>query len=279
MTFADSALAVPRDAFEARGVENGLRMERELTVRQRRFAAGIAGGLSRGAAYQAAYPGINMKKSTLDSVAKKAAKKPRVKAEIERLTLELLPAPEDMRAIYAHGLAVIIQLSITAEDARVRLRAAEWLCSEAEKREKLEAVQPPNQNQLDEIFSELHALYQRGPIQEVVEVGNEEEPQGALCGEVLEPPGESSAVEALWNRKGVEEAATTANVALRAGCDKEAPEGEDLEMLEPLMNGTATAAEASIIAGLSGSAPTVKLEWEAIPGYFPRRLRLVQRRG
>jgi hypothetical protein len=40
-------------------------------------------------------------------------------------------------------------------------------------------------------------------------VSHEEEPGG----EVLEPPDESSAVEAQWNREGVEEAATTDSAA------------------------------------------------------------------
>jgi hypothetical protein len=59
---------------------------------------------------------------------------------------------------------VILQLSIASEDPRVRLRAAQWLCVEAEKREKLEAVQPSSQ--LDEILAELHDLYRRAPTQE-----------------------------------------------------------------------------------------------------------------
>jgi hypothetical protein len=113
-------------------------MERELTVRQRRFAAGVAGGLSRSAAYQAAYPGINMKKGTLDTTAKKLAKKPRVGAEIERLTLELLPPIQDLKQAYEHALSTIVRLTIDSPDERLRFDAARWLVAQYEKREELE---------------------------------------------------------------------------------------------------------------------------------------------
>jgi hypothetical protein len=112
-------------------------MERELTVRQRRFAAGIASGLTKSAAYRAAYTGTNMKKGTLDTVAKKAAKNPRVKAEIGRLTLEMLPRVEDMRAAYHHAFSTILKLTIDSQDDRLRFDAARWVRAEYEKRERL----------------------------------------------------------------------------------------------------------------------------------------------
>jgi hypothetical protein len=67
------------------------RMERELTVKQRRFAAGVASGLSKTKAYDLAYRGNNMKRSTSETAAKQFAKKTRVKAEIERRTWSCCP--------------------------------------------------------------------------------------------------------------------------------------------------------------------------------------------
>jgi hypothetical protein len=141
-------------------------MERELSVRQRRFAAGIAGGLSKSGAYLAAYPGINMKKGTLDTAAKKAAKNPRVKAEVERLTLELLPPVEDMRRAYDHAFSTIVRLTIDSTDARLRFDAARWVVAQCEKREELEEKQrvpagdavPVNR---ESIIQELRGLYRK----------------------------------------------------------------------------------------------------------------------
>jgi hypothetical protein len=255
-------------------------MSRKLNSRQMQFATNVAAGKSLVSAYREVYQPANAKAPSVYQNAKRSAKHPGIAARIRELQVELLPAPADMKAIYAHGLAVMIQLSITSEDARVRLRAAEWLCAEAEKREKLEAVQPRNQHQLDKIFSELHDLYRKAPTQEpLVEVVSDEEPERVPGGEVLEPPDESSAAEAPWNREGVEEAARTTDVLFPAGCTKEAFEGKDLEMPEPSTGHNATEAEAPIGAGFEGPAPEVKFELVAIPGRFPRQFRLQQRRG
>jgi hypothetical protein len=90
----------------------------------------------------------------------------------------------------------------SSEDARVRLRAAAWLCQEAEKREKLEAGRLLDQGdefQRDKIISELRDLYRKELpaepplVEEVDDVTAAEE--GAV-GEVgLEPPCESSPQE------------------------------------------------------------------------------------
>jgi hypothetical protein len=114
-------------------------MERELPVKQWRFAAGVASGLSKAKAYDLAYRGNNMKGSTLETAAKQLAKKTRVKAEIERQTLELLPWVEDMRAAYDHAFSTILRLTIESPDERLRFDAARWLRAEYEKREQLTA--------------------------------------------------------------------------------------------------------------------------------------------
>jgi hypothetical protein len=133
-------------------------MERELSVRQRRFAAEIAAGRSRAQAYALAYPGQKMKKGTLEVEARKTAKHPRVKAEIERLLLQLLPPVQDMRAVYEHALSTVIKLSIESRDDRVRLDCARWLRAECERQEQLMAAVRP-EPETERMLTALRALY------------------------------------------------------------------------------------------------------------------------
>ena len=95
-----------------------------------------------------------------------------------------MPAPQDMRAIYEHGLAVMLQLSVASPDHRVRLRAAQALCTEAEKREKLpsETVRraPAETMPTEEVLASLRELYRKAgmsPVAQeplVVEVAEDE---------------------------------------------------------------------------------------------------------
>jgi hypothetical protein len=133
-------------------------MERELTVRQRRFALGVASGLSKTKAHAAAYPN-NMQKATREVAAKKLAKKPRVKSEIERLTLELLPRVEDMRAAYDHAFSTILKLTIESPDDRLRFDAARWLRAEYERREQL--VEKALPGPTEAVIADLHRLYEK----------------------------------------------------------------------------------------------------------------------
>ena len=159
-------------------------MPRNLTGKQMRFAEMVAGGKPLATAYRQAYEPSDDKAPSVYSNAKRAARHPIIAARISELRLELLPAPEDMRRVYEHGLATVIGLSITAEDARVRLRAAQWLCAEAEKREKLpsETVSraPAESMPTEAVIASLRALYQRAgmsPVAEeplVVEVAEDE---------------------------------------------------------------------------------------------------------
>jgi hypothetical protein len=135
-------------------------MERELSVRQRRFAAEIAAGNSRAKAYALAYPNQHMKKSSLEVESKKAAKHPKVKAEIERLRLQLLPPVEDLRAIYQHSLSAVIKLSIESHDDRVRFDAARWLRAEVEREEqKLAAAR--TEPEAERLLTVLRSLYNK----------------------------------------------------------------------------------------------------------------------
>jgi hypothetical protein len=134
-------------------------MERQLTVKQRRFALGVASGLSKTAAYGAAYPN-NMKRGTRETAAKQAAKNPRVKAEIARLTLELLPPVEDLHAAYEHAFSAILKLTLESRDDRVRFDAARWLRAEVERQEqKLAATRP--EPEAERMLAALRALYAR----------------------------------------------------------------------------------------------------------------------
>ena len=131
-------------------------MERELTVRQRRFALGVASGLSKTKAHAAAYPN-NMQKATREVAAKRLAKKPLVKSEIERLTLEMLPPVEDMRAAYQHAFSTVVKLTIESPDDRLRFDAARWLRAEYERREQLIEKELPGRN---ELITDLRRIYE-----------------------------------------------------------------------------------------------------------------------
>jgi hypothetical protein len=157
-------------------------MERQLTVRQRRFAAGIASGLSRTKAYAAAYPN-NMKRSTLETAAKQAAKNPRVKAEIDRLSIELLPQVKDMRAAYEHAFCTILKLSIESRNDRLRFDAARWVCAEFEKRQQLTRSAPTVS--VESLLDDLRDFCERESGR-----GTEEEPlvlEAVAQDEALEP--------------------------------------------------------------------------------------------
>jgi hypothetical protein len=132
-------------------------MERELSIRQRRFAAELAAGRSRAKAYATAYPDQRMKKGTLEVEAKKAAKHPKVQAEVARLTLQLLPPVEDMRAAYQHAFSTVLRLTIESPDERLRFDAARWLRAECEKNKQLACGQATSEVQ-EELESGRRAL-------------------------------------------------------------------------------------------------------------------------
>ena len=184
-------------------------MARRLTHKQSEFASGVAQGMTVTSAYRKAYQPADGKAPSVYANAKRAMKHPAIAARIEELQLQLLPCPADMAQIYAHGMATIVELSISAEDARVRLRAAEWLCAEAEKREKLEEAARPR-DQRDDIVGSLRELYRKAlpPQDSLVEVVNDtagdEELEGAPVGE-LEAPGESSGQEEVFRETAAED--------------------------------------------------------------------------
>ena len=139
-------------------------MPRKLNSRQKQFAASVAAGKPLVAAYREVYQPANGKAPSTYRNAKRAAKHPGISARIEELELEPCPAAKDPQALYEHGLATIIQVSKSPEDRRVQLQAAQWLCAEAEKRARLEAlrlekVRPPERR--EDVIAELRAIYRR----------------------------------------------------------------------------------------------------------------------
>jgi hypothetical protein len=112
-------------------------MPRNLTGKQTKFALSVAMGKSLADSYREAYEPTNPTAVSVYSNARRARKHPGIARRIAELQVELLPGPEDMRALYQHALAVVTQLTLLGEDERVRLRAAQWIAGEAEKRGKL----------------------------------------------------------------------------------------------------------------------------------------------
>jgi hypothetical protein len=169
-------------------------MERQLSVSQRLFASGIAGGLSKSKAYAAAFPHQRMGKESLNVAAKRLAKLPRVEAEIRRLTLELLPPIEDMKAVYSHAFSTIVKLTLDDNaDKRLRFDAARWLRAECERQEQLMAAVRP-EPEAERMLSALRSLYVQieGITSQTAQGPLEIEGDVADTGDSLaEPPGTS----------------------------------------------------------------------------------------
>jgi hypothetical protein len=146
-------------------------MSRNLSVRQLKFAAAVAAGKSQVEAYKEAGYAPNGKRETAQRDAKKLARKAEVRASIEKMRRQLLPDPGDVRDIRTHAMAVIVGLSLDAEEEKVRLAAATWLYEETGKqiaeREALEAARTPDRGERivhEEIAQELRMLYLKAGI-------------------------------------------------------------------------------------------------------------------
>ena len=112
-------------------------MPRDLTGKQAKFALGVAMGKSLADSYREAYEPSNPRAVSVYANARRTRKHPLVARRIAELQVQLMPGPEDMRALYQHALAVGLQLSVVAEDDKTRLKAAQWIAGEAEKSGKL----------------------------------------------------------------------------------------------------------------------------------------------
>jgi hypothetical protein len=99
-----------------------------------------------------------MKKGTLEVEARKTAKHPRVKAEIERLLLQMLPAVSDMKRAYQHSFAAILKLSIDSTSEQMRFKCACWLRRECERQSQLLAAVRPEPEE-ERMLAALRTLY------------------------------------------------------------------------------------------------------------------------
>jgi phage terminase small subunit len=232
-----------------------------LNTRQRKFVAAVAQGETYAGAYRSAGYADGGKPVTTRRNAQRLAKNAKVRASIEEMRLELLPQPKDLRAINEHAMAVIVRLSVEAEEEKVKLAAAQWLHEETAKqiaeRERLEKIQqqrPVRRESDQEIIAELRALYAKA--------------LGKRQPELLETVSD-------WTADGLSGEAAAENlpqvprplaeVAVEAG----AVCGED-EAPEPREPATV---EVSLVA--EELNPPVQYRMERIPGYFPARYRRV----
>jgi len=130
------------------------------------FAAKVAERKPLVRAYREVYKPANDKAASVYQNAKRSARHPGIAARIKELQLELLPDPGDVRAIRAHAMAVIVGLSLNAQDEKVRMRSAEWLHEETGRQiaeqERLEGARVvPAANSREAILEELRGLYQK----------------------------------------------------------------------------------------------------------------------
>jgi phage terminase small subunit len=156
-------------------------MARSLTTRQRKFVAAVAAGKTQAGAYTAAGFAPNSSPKTAARDARRLAHKGEIRAAIEKMQLELLPQPKDLRAINEHAMAVIVRLSLEAEEEKVKLAAAQWLheetgrqIAERERLEKIQQQRPVRRENQEGVIAELRMLYakalpgRRPPLLETV---------------------------------------------------------------------------------------------------------------
>jgi phage terminase small subunit len=129
-----------------------------------KFVAAVAGGKTQTAAYKEAGYATNGKPRTAVRNARQLAQNAEVRAAIEKMQLQLLPDPGDVRVLRAHAMGVIVRLSLEAEEEKVKLAAATWLHEETGKqiaeRERLARSQErPKRESVQEIIAELRMLY------------------------------------------------------------------------------------------------------------------------
>jgi hypothetical protein len=165
-------------------------------VSQRVFAAGLASGLSQEKAYAKAYPNNKGKRESIQTNAKRAARSPKVKAEVSRLLAEdiqlrIFPDAENPAKLRAHAVATMVRLSQSADEV-IAMRASDWLTSYAEKRE---AIALPGDTPRAELFHDLSQLYRKAlsaPQPAIVEAVAEEaaEPEAFVTENTKSEPAE-----------------------------------------------------------------------------------------
>ena len=146
-------------------------MPRNLTGKQAKFALGVAMGKSLVGSYREAYEPSDPTAASVYANARRARKHPGIGRRIAELQVTLLPGPADLKALYLHALSVATQLTVLSPDDKVRLRAAQWIAGEAEKREKLaeEARKPHGVEELLKIL-ETPAAEDEVPVKSGAEI-------------------------------------------------------------------------------------------------------------
>jgi hypothetical protein len=143
------------------GAQTGTQQIKPPTVKQRKFAAGIAAGMPKAKAWDIAYDS-NAKPSTKHVAAKRASQKPAVRAEVERLlkqdvVLQSFPDADNLAALRAQGIRTMVRLA-QSEDELVAMQAANWLVTHSEKVAQFTA---PGDHPRAELFSDLGKLYRK----------------------------------------------------------------------------------------------------------------------
>jgi len=131
-------------------------MTRDLNSRQTKFAHLVAGGKTLVGAYRIVYEPGDPKAMHVFRNARRLAAHPEVKARIRQF--QELFNTEDAEAIQHHAISVAHRLSISANNERVRLAAAELLFEISVKLEAAHDAAPPQQ---DRASAELRRLYRR----------------------------------------------------------------------------------------------------------------------
>lgn len=110
-------------------------MPQEATIKQKRFAQGIALGKPKTVAYKLAYPNSKLKGKSLATEASTTSRSKAVAQELERLLAEpmlkpllLSPCPEfqDHIRLREHAVGTMVKLS-NHDDPLVAFHAAQWL--------------------------------------------------------------------------------------------------------------------------------------------------------
>src|SRR5262249_29981184 len=125
LKLSQAAHATPDRAGEsAMPISQNVSPDKPLTVKQTKFAAAVASGVSKSHARKQNYvvtPGYEKANSRQAS---KLSRQPNAAAEIRRLTWLAMPNMDDFRGMRAQAIRVISDLSRSAKSEEVRLKSA-----------------------------------------------------------------------------------------------------------------------------------------------------------
>jgi hypothetical protein len=134
------------------------------TRKQMKFAAGVVAGVSKAAAYRAAYPDDTSSPKTQRANALKAAQKAAVQAEIARLEREQLPPYGDLAAIHRFSVGILLKLARDGEKESERRQAAQYLESYARSGLTLRIGEAVKGEDADQDLAALRAIFQTAGV-------------------------------------------------------------------------------------------------------------------